>query len=159
MAVTVATLAAVIAYWAVVLAVASVSDSRAVDGTTGGAIALGLFLLPVTFVLLAWISQNDELVRQAAFATALALIIFTWGPFIVGEPITPFAAAVGVGGAFAFGSEAEHRLSYRLVAVIVVTLYIYVIVRAAFGFALLVTPFFPLAGILAADFVSERRPR
>ena len=42
-------------------------------------------------------------------------------------------------------------------AVACITVYVFIVVRVAFGFALLVTPFLPLTTVLVADYISERR--
>lgn len=159
MAVAFATLAAVVAYWAVIVAVAAASDTGTVDGTTGVAVAVGFLMLPVAFLVLAWLSKHDRIVRVTSLATALALVLWTWFPFILGELISPFAAALGFGGAVALRRDEPQRISHRMIAAAVTTAYVFVIARVAFGFALLVTPFLPLAGVLAADVVSERRAR
>jgi hypothetical protein len=104
------TLTAVIAYWAVIVAVAAASE-------TGS----------------------------------------TWFPFIVGELISPFAAALGCGGALALRVDGVQRIWHRLIGVAGITVYVFIVVRVAFGFALLVTPFLPLTTVLVADYISERR--
>ena len=157
LAVALATLAAVIAYWAVVIAVAAASETGTIDGTTGVAIAIGFFLIPIAFLLLAWLSRHPRMVRTTAFAAALALVIWTWAPFAIGELVSPFVAAVGIGGAVALRTDPPHRLAHRLIAVGLTTLYVAIIVQLAFGFALLIAPFLPLPSLLAADYVSERR--
>ncbi len=159
MAVAFATLAAVVAYWAVVVAVAAASDTGTVDGTTGVAVAVGFFMLPVAFLVLAWLSQHDRIVRVTSLATALALVLWTWFPFVFGELVSPFAAAVGFGGSIALRRDGSQRIRTRMIAAALVTAYVFIIVRVAFGFALLVTPFLPLVAVLAADLVSERRAR
>jgi hypothetical protein len=157
LATALATLAAVVAYWAVVIAVAAASDTGSVDSTTGIAVAIGFFLLPMAFLVLAKMSRQDRLVRTTVMAAGLGLVLWTWVPFIAGELLSPFAAALGCGGAVALRVDGAQRIRHRLVAVAAVTIYVFVVVRAAFGFALLVTPFLPLPAVLVADFVSERR--
>ena len=157
LAVGFATLTAVIAYWAVIIAVAAASDTGSVDGTTGIAVGLGFFLLPVTFLVLAWLSRHESMVRVTVLAAALALVLWTWFPFLVGELLSPFAAALGCGGALALRSDGAQRVWHRLVAVAGITVYVFIVVRVAFGFALLVTPFLPLTTVLVADYISERR--
>lgn len=157
LAVGFATLTAVIAYWAVIIAVAAASDTGSVDGTTGLAVGLGFFLLPVTFLVLAWLSRHESMVRVTALAAALALVLWTWFPFFVGELLSPFAAALGCGGALALRTDDAQRVWHRLIGVAAITVYVFIVVRVAFGFALLVTPFLPLTTVLVADYISERR--
>jgi len=157
LAVALATVAAVVAYWSVVIAVAAASNSGTVDGTTGVAVAIGFFLIPISFLLLSWLSKNPRLVRRTALGAAFALVIWTWTPFVIGELVSPFVAAVGTGGAVALRADAPQRVSHRLIAVLLTTVYVAIIVQLAFGFALVVAPFLPLASLLAADYVSERR--
>lgn len=157
LAVALATLAAVIAYWAVVIAVAAASELGTVDGTTGVAIAIGFFLIPIAFLLLAWLSKHRRIVRASALGAALALVIWTWTPFAIGELVSPFVAAVGAGGAVALRAEPPQRLTHRLIGVGLITVYAAIIVQLAFGFALIVAPFLPLPTLLAADYLSERR--
>lgn len=159
LSVVVATLAAVIAYWAVVIAVAAASDTGTIDGTTGVAIGIGFLLIPIAFLLLAWLSRQRNMVRATAVGAALALVIWTWTPFVIGELISPFVAAVGTGGAIAFRADPPQRLAHRLIAVVLITIYVAVIVQLAFEFALIAAPFLPLTSLLAADYVSERRGR
>lgn len=159
MAVAFATLAAVVAYWAVVVAVAAASDTGTVDETTGVAVALGFFMLPVAFFLLAWLSQNDSIVRVTGLATGLGLVLWTWFPFIFGELVSPFAAALGFGGAIALRRDDPQRIRDRMIGAAAVTAYVFIVVRVAFGFALLITPFLPFAAVLATDLVTERRAR
>ncbi|MCP3976916.1 MAG: hypothetical protein GY720_20710 [bacterium] len=151
-----ATLAGVAAYWAVVIAVASASESGSVDGTTGVAVGIGLFLLPIAFLLLARLSHHQQVVRATALAAGVALVIWTWVPFAIGELVSPFAAALGTGGAIALRVDPPQRVAHRLIAVAVVTVYLAIIVHVAFGLALLIAPFLPLGSLLAADYISER---
>lgn len=156
LAVTLATLAAVIAYWAVVIAVAAASGSGTIDGTTGVAIGIGFFLIPISFLILSWLSRHSRMVRATALGAAIALVIWTWVPFAIGELVSPFVAAVGAGGAFALRSDPPQRVAHRLIAVALISIYVGIVVNLAFGFALLAAPFLPLPSLLAADWVSKR---
>jgi len=156
LAVAEATLAAVIAYWAVVIAVAAASDTGTVEGT-GFAVAIGFLLIPIAFLILARVSRRRRPVRAALIAAASALVVWAGAQSFIGELAVPFVAAVGGGGAFALRADPPQRVGHRLIGALLATLYIAIIVKLAFGLALILAPFLPLPTLLAADYVSERR--
>lgn len=159
LAVAFATVLAVAAYWAIVVSIAAASDTGSVDETTAVAVMVGFVLLPGAFFVLAWLSGRDGILRSGVLASALALVIWTWLPFLVGELLSPFAAALGAGGAFALRLDPPARMAHRLLAALAIAGYVFVVARLAFGFALLATPFLPLLALLWADVVSARIAR
>lgn len=156
LAVAVATLASVIGYWTVVIAVAAASDTGTVEGT-GVAVAIGFLLISIAFLLLAWLSRRQRLGRATLAAAALALVVWTLVPLAIGELVSPYVAAVGGGGAFALRADSPQQVSHRLTGVLLISVCTAIIVRLVFGLALIVAPFLPLSTLLAADYVSERR--
>jgi hypothetical protein len=118
-------------------------------------LAIGLALVPIVFLLLAFISRHPRAPTGVLYAMLLSLM--------VGIPLAAFdvAAALtmgfGAGGAVALAKYEEDSWIARAIAVVVVTVYIVVLLRYQIGAALLATAILPLVAIGSADEVMEWR--
>jgi hypothetical protein len=74
-----------------------------------------------------------------------------------GDAVTGFVAGVGAGGIVAMRADVAHSWKARAVAVLVVSAYVFILVRSATVMALLLAPVLPFTSIGVADHLSERR--
>ena len=106
----------------------------AYDGTRTP-VKTALFLL----VCLAWLLpglvghdpwKTDEALAMGAVSGMLRS--GDWAvPFIAGEPYTPMVAGFAAGGVVALRAEPEHSMGRRVIAALLVTVYIYLLLRLA----------------------------
>jgi hypothetical protein len=157
-AITLATLLLVPGYWSMLagLVAASTKDA-AVPINTAAAVALGLALLPFVFVVLAFLSEHPRAPAAVLRAMGLALLVGIPVSAIAGDAVTGLVAGVGAGGIVALRTDPAHSWRARAVAVLIASLYAFILVRVAGGLALLPAPVLPLTGIGVADHLSERR--
>jgi len=121
----------------------------------GASLGVGLALVPLVFVVAAFVSQNDRAALSIAKASGLWLLV-TW-PIAYFDIVTGLVAGFGAGGTVAFRAEQGQTWRRRAVAIALVTIYTYVIVRVSpvaglFGGAVL-----PFVAIAFADEFGNRR--
>lgn len=155
-AITLATLLLVPGYWSLVTGLVAEGSHKESAPFAAPYIAFGLVLVPFVFLALAFLSEHP----RASGATAMALIL----TILVGAPVsafsdvvTGFVAGVGAGGIVAMRADIAHNWKARAVAVLVVSAYVFILVRSATVIALLLAPVLPFTSIGVADHLSERR--
>jgi hypothetical protein len=157
-AITLATLLLVPAYWSMLLGlVVGASKDRSIDINPGAAIALGLALIPFVFVLLAFLSEHPRAPGAVLKAMGLALLVGIPVSALAGDAVTGIVAGVGAGGTVALRADLAHSWKARAIAVLLASVYTFVLVRAAGPVALLPAPILPFTGIGIADHLSERK--
>jgi hypothetical protein len=119
----------------------------------------GLALMPVAFFLMARMTMRPFRGLQVANASVLAVALWVWLPVLSGEPLTPTVAAFGAGGAVVLGYRYVKRVSYRVVAVGFVAVYVFLFFGMIPWVALMVGPLAPLPAIGWADHIAARRAR
>jgi hypothetical protein len=159
-AITLATLLLVVAFWALLVgAVSTASDDAGRAGAPGAVIAFGLALLPFVFIVLAFASEHPAAPAAAAKAMALCLLVGIPVSALAADAVTGVVAGVGAGGVIALRADLRHARGPRVIAVVIATVYAFVLVRATGSSALLAAPIFPFTALGIADHVSEWRAR
>jgi len=149
----VATFVMVVANGFIVFAFVAGSDPATSDGAVA-ALAVGMALAPVVFVVLAFGSHHPRAPTGVLYAMGLSLMIGL--PLAAIDVVTALAAAFGIGGAVALARGSDDSLVARIVAAILVTVYVAALLRivveaGVFGGAVL-----PLVTIGVADEIMER---
>jgi hypothetical protein len=157
-AITVATVLLVPAYWALLAAlVSAASDDRTGGPAVGGALALGLAIVPFVFLVLAFMSGQPRPPTAVLKAMGLAMLVGIPASAVAGDAVTGIVAGVGAGGIAALRGDAPDNWRARATAVAIAALYTFVLLRTAGPLVLLSAPVFPLTAIGIADGLSERR--
>lgn len=157
-AITLATLLFIPAYWAIVSALVSLGskDGRATPDA-GPLIAFGLCLLPFVFIVLAFLSEHPNAPGAVIKAMGMVILVGIAVSAVAADAVTGLVAAVGAGGIVALRADPDHGWRARAVAVMLATVYLYVLLRSASDVALLMAPVLPFTGIGVADHLSERK--
>ncbi len=155
-------------FWAVLLAFRSwlgELTSEQVDAgvevplTTGVVLGLvgGFALMAAGFAVLAVISRRPRPLRAVAFAALLGGMTWLWLPFLVGEPVTPMVAGFAAGGGVALRAEPQHTIGRRALAAVLITAYVFLLLRFTPLVGVMVAPLLPLPALAWADALAERR--
>jgi hypothetical protein len=150
-----ATVIEVIAYGFLLFAIlASASD---IPESAGPPLALGLILVPFVFVALAFISKR----KRAPIATLRAMGIWVLVLLPVGllNPIMGLTAAFGVGGIVTLRRGPSYRLSYRVWAVVITTVYVTGLLFFAPPGGVFAGAVMPFPALGVADMLAERRAK
>lgn len=156
-AITVATLLLVPGYWSLVTGLVAEGSHKESAPFAAPYIAFGLVLLPFVFLVLAFLSEHPR--ASGATAKALILTILVGAPVsaFAGDAVTGFVAGVGAGGIVAMREEVANNWKARAIAVLAVSVYVFILLRSASVIALLLAPVLPFTSIGVADHLSERR--
>ena len=148
LALIVASLVLQFSYWPLVAALTASLDG---DDASGAAVALGLALAPITFVLLAFLSRHPR--APGAVLKAMALLLLVGMPVALLNTIVGIFAGYAAGGVVALRPLPEGRpYRPRIIGVAVVAAYLFVLqVVGALEFALLSAAALPLAVSGVAD--------
>ena len=120
------------------------------------ALALGLALIPFVFIVLAFMSEHPRAPGAVVKAMAVSILVGVMVSAIAVDGITGLIAGVGAGGIFALRNDG-YGWRARAVAVLMVTVWCFVLVRIAGPIALLPAPAMPFTAIGLADHFVERR--
>jgi len=134
-----------------------VGSDPAIGEAPLAALALGLALVPVVFLVVAFGSRHPRAPTAVLHAMGVALLVGL--PLAAVDVVTGLMAGFGAGGAIALAQEEDDSLVARFVAIGFMTLYVAVLLRwlveaGVFGGAVL-----PLVTVAAADEIMERRAR
>ena len=157
-AITLATLLLVPGYWSMLVGlVVGATKNPSIDINPGAAIALGLAIIPFVFMVLAFLSEHPRAPGAILKAMGLSLLVGIPVSAFAGDAVTGIVAGVGAGGTVALRSELTYSQKSRALAVLLVSVYTFVLVRAAGPIALLPAPILPFTSIGIADHLSERK--
>jgi hypothetical protein len=156
-AITLSTLLLAPAYWSLVIGVVSETSDRRNAPLAAPYIAFGLALLPFVFLLLAFLSEHPRAAGATAKALAYAVVVGAPVAGLAGDPVTGFVAGVGAGGIATIRADAEGTWRARGVAVIAISVSIFVLVRTVTVAGVLLAPVLPFTAIGVTDHVVERR--
>jgi hypothetical protein len=157
-AITLGTLVLVPGYWSMLTGlVVAASDDPSININPGAAIAFGLAVIPFVFLVLAFASEHPRAPSAVLRAMGLALLVGISVSAVARDAVTGIVAGVGAGGIVALRMDLHHTWKPRAVAVLLASLYTFVLVRAVGPIALLPAPIFPFTGIGIADHLSERK--
>jgi hypothetical protein len=155
-AITLATLLLVPAFWGVLAGIAATTSNEVGAPNPGPLFAFGFALIPFVFIALAFLSEHPA--AAGGVAKALLLAVLVGIPVSAGaDAITGLVAGVGAGGIPALRADADHNWRARAIAVLVATVFAYVLLRTAGPVALLFAPVLPFTSIGVADHLSEGR--
>lgn len=157
-AITLATLVLVPAFWSLVAGLVAVASDDAQGGPApASAIVFGLALLPVAFGVLAIASGRPEPRAAVARAAGVSLLVGFPVSAIAADAVTGIVAGVGAGGICVLRAGASHNRRARALAIVVASVYTFVLARTAGALVLVSAPVFPFTALGAADLLSERR--
>lgn len=154
---TIATIALLPSFWAILAGLVAVADDGTEGPQAGASIAFGLAALPFVFILLAFLSQHPRAASAAARAMGLSLLVGVPISAIAGDAVTGLVAGIGAGGIVAFRRDAPETTKGRVIAVAIAAAYTFALVRVAGPIALLSAPVFPFTAIALADHLAVRR--
>jgi hypothetical protein len=121
-------------------------------GLTGG-----FLLMAAGLAALAVISRRPRRLAAVALASALGAGMWLWLPFLVGEPVTPMVAGFAAGGVVALRADPEHTMGRRALAAVLITAYVFLLLRLTPLGGVIAAPLLPLPAIAWADAMAERR--
>jgi alpha-glucoside transport system permease protein len=157
LAITVATLLLVLAFWSLLAGLVSDASDEPGGPNPAAALAFGLALVPFVFVLLAFLSEHPRapgaVLRAMGWAVLVGIPVYA----LVGDAVTGIVAGLGAGGIKALRMDADHNWRARALGVLAASGYTLVLVALTGAMALLPAPIFPLTAIGIADHLSERR--
>lgn len=156
-AITIATLLLVPSFWAVVAGRVAAGSERANAPSPGPLFAFGFLLVPFVFLALAFLSEHPGAPGAVAKAMTLAVLVGIPVSALAPDAVTGLVAGVGAGGVSALRADADHNWRSRAIAVLVATVYVYILIHTAGAIALLIAPILPFTSIGVADHLSERR--
>ena len=156
-AITLATLLLVPGYWSLVTGLVAEGLHEESAPFAAPYIAFGLVILPFVFLALAFLSEHPR--ASGATAKALLLTILVGAPVsaFAGDAVTGFVAGVGAGGIVAMRADVAHSWRARVIAVLTVSVYVFILIRSVAVIGLLLAPVLPFTSIGVADHLSERR--
>lgn len=148
LALIVASLVLQFSYWPLVAAMTASLDG---DEASAAAVALGLSLAPITYVLLAFMSRHPR--APGAVLKAMALLLLVGMPVVLLNSIVGLFAGYAAGGVIALRPLPEGRpYRPRVIAVAIVAVYLFGLqLLGANEFALLSAAALPLAVSGIAD--------
>jgi hypothetical protein len=152
-----ATLVLVPSYWSVLAGLVSVASDSADAPPAGPFIAFGLALIPFVFVALAFLSEHPRAPGAVVKAMGLALVVGIPVSAIAADAVTGLVAAVGAGGIAALRADRADAWKARAIAVLAVSIYVYLMIRLAGDATLLLAPTLPFTCLGVADHLAERR--
>jgi hypothetical protein len=156
-AILLATLLLAPALWAILAGVVSATLDEPGSPPAGPFIAFGLALIPFAFIALAFLSQHPRAPGAVLRAMGVSLVVGIPVSALAADAVTGLVAGAAAGGAAALRREQHHSLKARAVAVLTVTVYMFLTVRILPEAALLAAPILPFTAIGLADHVDDRK--
>jgi hypothetical protein len=153
----VATLVLVPSYWFVLAGLVAVASEKPDAPPAGPFIAFGLALIPFVFIVLAFFSEHPRAPGAAVKAMGLALVVGIPVSAIAADAVTGLVAAAGAGGVVALRADRAEAWKPRAIAVLAVSVYVYLMIRLAGDVTLLLAPTLPFTCLGVADHLVERR--
>lgn len=153
----VATLVLVPSYWSVLAGLVSLTSDSADAPPAGPFIAFGLALIPFVFVVLAFLSEHPRAPGAVVKAMGLAIVVGIPVSAIAADAVTGLVAAAGAGGIAALRADRAEGWKARAIAVLAVSVYVFLMIRVAGDVTLLLAPTLPFTCLGVADHLVERR--
>ena len=142
--------------WLIVFAfVVAASDETAV--TPGPPFALGLALVPFAFAALSFASGHPAAGPAVVVALLLGVAIAIPVSALAQDVVTGVAAGYGAGAVAALRRERHHSRRARIIAVVLLTTYVFVLLRTVPSAGLLAGSLLPFAAVATADQTIEWR--
>jgi hypothetical protein len=156
-AITLATLVLVPAYWAILAGVVSAASDEGPAPAAGPLLAFGLALIPFAFVVLAFLSEHPRAAGAVVKAMMLAIVVGIPVSALAADAVTGMVAGLGAGGISALRKDQYPVGKARALAVLIASVYVFVVVRAAGEVGILVAPALPFTCLGVADHLVEWR--
>jgi len=138
-----------------VVALGSDDPDRPDAAQAAAAVTLGLALVPFVFIVLAFSSWHPRAPGAVLKAMGLFLLVAIPASAIASDAVTGLVAGVGAGGIAALRTDLPHDLRFRIGAVVLASLYCFVLARTAGAVVVVAAPVFPLTGLGVADHLAE----
>ena len=113
--------------------------------------------MPFVFIVLAFLSEHPRAPGAVLKAMGLSLVVGIPVSALAGDAVTGLVAGIGAGGIAVLRADADQGWRARAIAVIAVSAYVFVMIRAAGDVALLLAPTLPFTSLGVADHLSELR--
>jgi len=156
-AITLATLLLAPAVWSLLIGIVAAASDDENRPAAAPAIAFGLCLIPFVYMLLAFASEHPHAPGAVVRAMGMCLLAGIMASALAADAVTGVVAGVGAGGIFALRSDAAHSIRLRAGAVVIASIYVFVLVRIAGPVALIAAPVFPFTALGLADHYAEWR--
>jgi len=160
-AIAAATVLVVPAFWALVFGLMTLATEGSQEALiAGAAMAFGLSLIPVAFLVLALLSAHPHEPGVVVRAVGLFLLVGIPVSAVAGDAVTGLVAGIGAGGALALRPEPDQGWRPRALSVLVASAYTFALARVAGSAVLFPAPVFALTGLGLADHLAgwHRRP-
>ncbi len=156
-AILLSTLLLVPDYLAIVVGVIAADSESANAPPAGPAIAFGLAFLPFVFLSLALLSTHPRAPGAVLRAMGLSLLVGIPVSAIAPDLVTALVAGIGAGGIAVLRADEEGVWKARVLAVLGVSVYAFVMIRVVPDVTLLLAPTLPFTCLGVADHLVERR--
>jgi hypothetical protein len=157
-AITLATLVLVPGFWALLTGlVAAAADDQVNAPNATAALAIGLAVTPFAFLVLAVMSQQRHVPRAVLKAMGISLLVCLTVAVVAMDAVTAMVAGAGAGGVVALRLDSPQSYRSRAMAVFLVTVYTFLLVRFLGAPTLLFAPVLSFTSIGVADHITERR--
>ena len=156
-AILLATLVLTPGYWALLAGLVAVGSNKDGGPFAVPYIAFGLALMPFVFVVLAFLSEHPRAPGAVVKAMLLAVLVGIPVSALAADAVTGMVAGIGAGGISALRADQYPVGRARTIAVLVASVYIFIMVRAAGELAIVVAPALPFSSIGVADHLVERK--
>lgn len=152
-AITIATVATLVSYSFILFAF--VAGSTEGGPNPGPPLALGLALVPIVFMVAAFLTRHPRAGGAVLKAMGLWLVIAI--PIAALDIVTGLVAGFGAGAVVTVRAEEEHTRKSRIIAVAAATLYTLILVQFAPDAALIGGAILPYLAVGVADSIMERK--
>jgi len=151
------TLLAIPTFWLVVAAIVAADPEGDLSANPGVLAGIAIAIVPLTMVVVAWVSRRDRMWVAAALGTATAVLIATALSFAWWEPVSPMVAGFGAGGVLTLSRHPAATTTARVLAVSIGTVYAGVMVAVAPQLSIGLGPVIPFVAVAGADAYMARR--
>lgn len=142
----------------IAVVVAWVTGSSETGQQAGGLLALGLAIAPFAFLVLAYGSKHPSPAAATVLAMLLSLVVAVLMLAIARDIVTGMVAGYASGATIALRFEsARHSRVGRWIAVALVTLYVFVLLRTVQEAGIFAGPLLPMFAVGVADIFAERQ--
>jgi len=144
----------------IAVVVAWVSGNSENAQQAGGLLALGVAIAPFAFLVLAYGSKHPSPAAATVLAMLLSLTVAVPVLALAQDVVTGMVAGYASGATIALRFEPEfHSRVGRWIAVALVTLYVFVLLRTVQEAGLFAGPVLPMFAVGVADLFTERHRR
>jgi hypothetical protein len=155
-AVGVATTVELVSYWSLLRAYIAGRENLGPE-VAAPSFFFGMALVPVVFLVLAFVSRHPG--APMAVLKAMGLTLLVGLPIGLIIPALGIVVGYGTGGIVAFRMESAHRYGPRITAVAAAGLYMLVLMIVAVPIGIFTGGFLPFVALVFADRYAEERER